>query len=123
MGMMVHFALADAEGNSVVVEYVNDEMIVIQTSIVTNFYLAQGEKYGIGTSQSHVRFDILQEAVDSKNTMNADEVRDALSSVSKKNFGEFESTEWSIVMNQETKEVTWYHRENYDHGYTFQLEQ
>ena len=28
-----------------------------------------------------------------------DQVRDALDSVSKDNFGEFESTEWSIVFN------------------------
>ena len=54
--------------------------------------------------------------------MNAEEVRNALDSVSKDNFGEFESTEWSIVMNQETKEMTYYHRENYDTGYTFRIE-
>ena len=50
------------------------------------------------------------------------EVRDALDSVSKDNFGEFESTEWSIVMNQETKELTYYHRENYSEGYTISVE-
>ena len=44
MGMMVHLALSDAEGNSVVVEYVNNEMIVTETPVVTNFYLSEGDE-------------------------------------------------------------------------------
>lgn len=122
MGMMIHLALSDADGNSVVVEYVNNEMVVTETPIVTNFYLAEGEKYGIGSSQSHDRYDILNEILAEKETMSETEVRDALDSVSKDNFGEFESTEWSIVMNQEKKELTYYHRENYEQGYTISIE-
>ena len=122
MGMMIHLALADAEGNSVAVEYVNNEMVVTQTPVVTNFYLAEGKKYGIGSTQSHTRYDLLQEALTDKQTMTETDVRDALDSVSKDNFGEFESTEWSIVMNQHTKEVTYYHRENYDNGYSLTVQ-
>lgn len=122
MGMMVHLAISDAEGNSVVVEYVDHEMTVTETPIVTNFYLAQGEKYGIGTAQSHTRYDILKETLEKQDTMTEWDVRDALDSVSKDNFGEFESTEWSIVMNQETKQLTYYHRENYGQGYTIAVE-
>lgn len=122
MGMMVHLALSDAEGSSVVVEYVNNEMVITETPIVTNFYLAGGEKHGIGTSQSHTRYDILNKALAEQETMTETDVRDALDSVSKDNFGEFESTEWSIIMNQETKELTYYHRENYDQGYTLSVE-
>jgi hypothetical protein len=51
--------------------------------------------------------------------MNMEAVRDALNSVSKGNFGEFESTEWSIVFNQSTGEVHYYHRENYSNRYVF----
>ena len=47
------------------------------------------------------------------------DVRDTLDSVSKDNFGEFKSTEWSIVMNQVTGEVRYYHRENYVAPYVF----
>lgn len=122
MGMMVHLALSDAAGNSVAVEYVNNEMVVTETPVVTNFYLAEGEKYGIGTAQSRTRYGILNEALEGQETMTETDVRDALDSVSKDNFGEFESTEWSIVMNQETKELTYYHRENYDQGYTILVE-
>ena len=122
MGYMMHIALADRSGKSVVVEYVNNEMIVTETPVVTNFYLAEGEKNGIGTAQSHERYDILTKTLTDRQTMSMDDVRDALGSVSKKNFGEFESTEWSIVFNQSTGEVRYYHRENYDIQYTFQIE-
>ena len=122
MGMMVHLALSDSEGNSVVVEYVSNDMVVTETPIVTNFYLAEGDKYGVGSSQSHTRYDLLEETLKNQDTMTEADVRDALDSVSKDNFGEFESTEWSIVMNQGTKELTYYHRENYDQGYTISVE-
>lgn len=139
-GYMVHFAIADRTGNSVVVEYVNNEMIVTKTPAVTNFYLAEGEKNGIGTQQSHERYEILVNRLNDSETMEMDDVRDALDSVSKDNFGEFEhssqnglrsrgssetdsecpieTTEWSIVMNQTTGEVRYYHREDYNTAYT-----
>lgn len=121
MGMMVHLALADSNGKSVVVEYVDNEMIVTQTPAVTNFYLAEGEKNGIGTAQSHERYDILMEQLAASATMEKEDVRDALDRVSKDNFGEFESTEWSIVFDQTNKEARYYHRENYENSYLFTL--
>ena len=122
MGMMVHLALADAGGRSVAVEYVDNEMIVTETPVVTNFYLAAGEKQGIGTAQSHTRYEILRQALEEHEEMTEIEMRDALDSVSKDNFGEFESTEWSIVMNQETKELIYYHREDYETRYLISVE-
>lgn len=122
MGMMVHLALADADGRSVAVEYVDNEMIVTETPVVTNFYLSDGEKQGIGTAQSHTRYEILTRTLEERGAMTETEVRDALDSVSKDNFGEFESTEWSIVMNQETKELIYYHRENYETAYVILVE-
>ncbi len=113
MNYMVHFAIADADGNSVVVEYVDNEMVVTKTPVLTNFYLAEGEKQGIGTGQSHERFDILTETLAKKPSMTQAEVRDALNSVSKDNFNEFESTEWSIVFDQSALTAAYYHRENY----------
>lgn len=122
MGMMVHFALADKSGRSVVVEYIGNEMVVTETPVVTNFYLAEGEKYGIGTEQSHERYEILMGLLDESERMNMAGVRDALDRVSKDNFGEFESTEWSIVFNQTDGQAVYYHRENYGKGYAFTIE-
>ncbi len=121
MNYMVHFAIADAVGNSVAVEYIDNEMVVVQTPVLTNFYLTEGEKQGIGTSQSHERFGILTETIAEKSSMTQTEVRDALDSVSKDNFGEFESTEWSIVFDQSDLTATYYHRENYEEAYFFQI--
>lgn len=122
MGMMVHFALADTAGRSVAVEYVDNEMVVTETPVLTNFYLAEGEKNGIGTEQSHTRYDILMERLEESGTMGEDDVCDALYSVSKGNFGDSLSTEWSIVFNQTDGMATYYHRENYEQGYTFTIE-
>lgn len=121
MGYMIHFAIADNTGRSVAVEYVDQKMQVIETPILTNFYLAQGRKQGIGTQQSHTRFEILEETLEEAQTMDAVQVRDALSSVSKGNFGEFESTEWSVVFDQSALTARYYHRENYDEGFAIAL--
>ena len=121
MGYMVHLAIADSTGRSVAVEYINNEMNVIETPILTNFYLSEGEKNGIGTSQSHARFEILEQTLDERSVMNSGQVRDALVSVSKGNFGEFESTEWSVVFDQSALTAEYYHREDYSKSYAFTL--
>lgn len=119
-GMMVHFALADAAGHSVVVEYVDNEMVITETPVVTNYYLSPGEKYGIGTEESKIRYTMLEDMLQSNSAFSMDDIRDALDRVSKHNFNsEFASTEWSIVYNQSTEEVRYYHRENYQKYYSF----
>ena len=121
MGMMIHFALADTTEKGVVVEYINNEMAVTETPVVTNFYLAEGVKHGIGTQQSHERYDILTQTLADHPTMTMEDVRDAMDSVSKDNFNEFESTEWSAVFDLNTGTAHYYHRENYENRYTFSI--
>ncbi len=89
--------------------------------MVTNFYLAEGEKYGIGTEQSHERYEILMNCLEENPVMDKAGVRDALDQVSKDNFGEFESTEWSIVFHLGEGKADYYHHENYTQGYTFSI--
>ena len=78
MGMMVHFAIADSSGKSVAVEYINNEMIVTETPIVTNFYISDGDKYGIGTQQSHERYEILAKTLAENSNMAMQDVANAL---------------------------------------------
>ncbi len=120
-GMMIHFAIADNSGRGVVAEYIDNKMVVTETPIVTNFYIAEGSKQGIGTQQSHTRFDILAKALADHEIMTMDDAQDALDSVSKHNFGSGESTEWSAVFDLATGEAHYYHREDYDTRYTFHL--
>lgn len=118
---MVHFAVSDASGKSVAVEYINGEMCVTEAPVMTNFYLTQGAKFGVGSQQSHTRYDILTKTLDEKKNLGINDMREALSSVSKKNFGEFMSTEWSAVFDKTNLTVTYYHRENYEKGYKISL--
>ena len=53
--------------------------------------------------------------------MTMEELRDAMDSVSKDNFNEFESTEWTAVFDLSSGEAHYYHRENYDNRFTFVL--
>lgn len=121
MGYMVHFAIADAQGNSVAVEYIENEMNVVETSVLTNFYLSEGEKQGIGTAQSHTRFETLERLLEQASEMDVLQVRTALDSVSKDNYGSHESTEWSIIFEQDALTAHYYHRENYESGYVVRL--
>lgn len=121
-GMMLHLALIDRSGRSVAVEYVNNEMSVIETPVVTNFYLTPGYKFGIGTEQSHTRYDMLMTRLSEQPVMDMEDMKEAMSSVSKNNFGEFASTEWTVVYDQDTGELRYYHRENYDDYMTFSIE-
>ncbi len=121
MGMMVHFAISDVSGKSVAVEYINNEMVVTETPVLTNFYVSEGKKYGIGSAQSHERYDILTKVLFDNDNITTEQMKNALDSVSKDNFNEYEATEWSIIFNQTSGEVTYYHRENYQNGYTFDV--
>ncbi len=121
MGWMIHFMLSDAEGNSAAVEYVNGEMVVTDTPVLTNFYLAEGEKHGIGTAQSHERYEILDGLLTETPQMDEDTIRDVLDRVSKHNFHDTETTVWSIVYNKSKGTARYYHREDYTKGYQFAL--
>jgi len=119
--MTVHFAIADNTGRCVAVEYIDNEMVVTESPVVTNFYLAEGPKHGIGTQQSHTRYQTLLDALAENPAMDMDAVRDALESVGKQNFHDGETTEWSAVFNLQTGEAQYCHRENFEKHYDFSL--
>ena len=122
MGISHHLSLADASCRSVVVEYVNGEMLVTETKVVTNHYLADCEKQGVGSAQSHQRYDTLAAHTGSAGRL---EVRDLLESVSQKNYpqteGSYEKTMWSIVYCPEGHCADFYFKENYDKSYVLTL--
>ncbi len=123
--MMVHFAIADADGKAVDVEYVDQKMVVVETPILTNFYLAEGEKNGIGAAQSHERFKVLEAFLEKHPTASVYEIRDALRAAGESNFDPDpnERTEWSVIYDQHNFTATWYRRENFGEGWTAALAQ
>lgn len=120
-GYMLHFAISDANGKSVAVEYVNNEMVITETPVLTNFYVAEGEKNGVGTAQSHTRFEMLQNTLSQNSVMTMEEMKETMESVSKKNFSDGTTTEWSVVYNKIDGTVNYYHRENFDTAYRFEI--
>ena len=111
-----HLSIADAAGKSAVVEYVNGEMLVTETKIVTNHYLGDCEKNGVGSEGSHARFDRLEAW-----TGDADEagVRKRLEAVAQK--GSDGETIWSIVYLPGELRADFYFRGQYDRGYRMTL--
>lgn len=120
-GYMLHFAISDASGKNVAVEYVNQEMTVTETPILTNFYVSKGSKNGVGTAQSHTRFEALQNILAQNPSMTMENMKNAMENVSKKHFYDGTTTEWSIVYDKMTGIATYYHRENFDKAYTFKI--
>lgn len=118
IGSAHHLSLADASGKSVVVEYVDGEMLVTETKVVTNHYLSDCGKQGVGSEQSHLRFDTLSAQSGPADEL---EVRDLLKSVAQMNYpqteGSYEKTMWSIVYCPEGRCADFYFAENYEHSY------
>lgn len=122
-GMQHHLSIADASGRAVVVEYIDNEMQVSETNAVTNFYLTEGKKYGIGSKQSHKRYDTLNVIyADCNGIMDNDALMGAMSTVSKHNYpDDGETTEWSVVFDTSSHTARYCRRENYESYYDFEL--
>lgn len=124
-----HYQIADAQGNSVIVEYVNNEMQVLkpETSYqaCTNFYLTPGEKYNFGEGQD--RYEIvltgLKEkdgvitAQDGMNLLKAAKLVDYLD----EKTGILYNTQWSAIYNNNQKCVDLAIGQNYDQVYHFSV--
>lgn len=121
-GFFFHLAIADAAGRCVAAEYIHDELAIVESPIITNFYLQAGPKYGIGTEQSHIRYDRLTAHRKDHPALTPAELRDELKSVAKSNFpDDFHTTEWSVVYDQQALTATYYRREHYTRAYQISL--
>ncbi len=123
-GAMHHLAIADSYGNSVVVEYIDNEMYVTPTQFVTNFFLTDGKNYGFGSESSKIRFNILSDIYNQNNgVLEEDDIKSALISVCQsKSFDPGWISQWSIVFNQSDKKIKFYHYEDYDKEYVFSID-
>jgi len=124
IGSAHHFSIADKTGRSVCIEYIDGEMIVTETSVLTNFYLAE-KKYGTGSEQSKIRFSRLTETLNENPPSTAGDIASMLSSVAQFNFEQDpddpELTCWSIVFSPEAGTARYYFGERYDKYYDFSL--
>ena len=122
-----HFQICDASGKSVVVEYVNDKMKVIDSDknyqCVTNFLLSDPDAdFGIGKD----RYAIIDSKLSSTNgKLTKEEAMDLLKSASQKPHknkkGKISKTQWSCVYDLKNKKVTICVNRNYNTKYSFSV--
>ena len=112
-----HFAISDASGKSVVVEYINNQIYVTETDVVTNHYLTEGKKYGVGFSGSEYRYESLLSIKENANgIMEMSDLKDAMRCVSSKG-----TTQWTIIYNTQTLAMDFYFRTQFNKPYNYTL--
>lgn len=121
IGWAHHFAISDASGKSVAVEWVNNKMYVSETKILTNHYVTDSPKKDDGlnpeTENSNTRFNMLKKnGSEAGWKMNEEETMAVLKYVRAGQFGGKALTVWSAVFNPEKREVTYCFREKYENG-------
>ncbi|MDO4332941.1 MAG: C45 family peptidase [Eubacteriales bacterium] len=119
IGTSHHLAVSDAEGRSVVIEYIDNEMVVTDTPAVTNHYLSPGEKFGVGNEESHRRYDTLIEMRrQADGVMEPEALKSSMENVSYE-----DETQWSIVYDKRNLTIDFYWRRQYDKPYHYDVNQ
>lgn len=108
-----HFHIADRSGKSVVVEYVENEMVVVESDFATNFLLTPGVEVGHG----HDRYEKMKNTV----AENCDGFCDKESAMSLLKDVSANSTRWSAIYGLESCSMLLSVNRNYDELYTFNL--
>lgn len=117
IGTAHHLAVSDADGNAVVIEYINNEMVVTKTPIVTNHYLSDGEKFGIGNEEFHKRYNTLLSIWQSnEGIIEAGTLQEVMETVSYPDI-----TQWSIVYDKTNRTVDFYWQRQYDAVHHFEI--
>ena len=101
VGWAHHYSMADASGRSVVVEYVDNEIVVTETPVVTNHYLC-GSKYLVGKYQWDLRQETLEDAcTQSSGIMDEEELFEAMKKAWQygNDDDSFRGTQWTEIFN------------------------
>lgn len=103
----IHYLVSDADGNSAIIEYLNDEIIVTKSEgsfqVSTNFIIAEIQPAGASTHSR--RYNTLVKVLeDSGGRMDIKGAMDLLGDVSQSG-GESE-TRWSVVYDMRAKTIT-----------------
>lgn len=105
-----HYQIADAAGNSVIVEYIDNEMNVLKPGnryqAATNFYLTPGKKYNLGTGQDRYQI-IMNRLKETNGVMTTGEGMSLLGKARMHNVtlpnGLILNTAWSALYNNSKK--------------------
>ena len=121
IGSAHHFAMADASGKSVVVEYVDNQMVVVDSPAVANHYLCEA-KHNVGLIEGDHRYEQLCQRFDETDgIMDSQQLKEAIFSVSQPQKKDFLGTAWTMVMDLTSPSVTYYSRRHFDKPFLFKL--
>lgn len=121
IGSAHHYAMADASGRSVVVEYVDNEMVVVESPAVANHYLCEA-KLNVGLIEGDDRYSRLCERYEQAGgVMNEKQLTDAIEAVSQPERKGFLGTAWTMVMDLKHPSVTYYSRRHFNKPLHFEL--
>ncbi len=114
IGRAHHLAISDSDGRSVVVEWIDDEVVVAESAVCTNHYIAVvGECDITPMEDSVVRYDSMAEAIGESGTMSAEQVEKMMASVVRR------GTRWSAIFDRSRMETRYYLRGDFSVPYTF----
>ena len=122
-----HFQITDATGKSVVVEYIDDVMHVVEPQEfyqgATNFLLTPGD-YDFGKGQD--RYQIIMDTLDeNQGILNEDQAMDLLQEVAQDDHetehGTISGTQWSVVYDTENLTATICMGQDFEHSFTFSI--
>ena len=121
IGAAHHYAISDASGRSVVVEYVDNKMVVVESPAVTNHYLCSAKR-NVGLVPGDHRYDQLCERLAAGGgKMDWGQLESAICSVSQPEQEGYLGTAWTIVMDLAHPSVTYYARRHFDQPFYFPL--
>ena len=122
IGAAHHYAISDASGKSVVVEYVDDEIVVVDSPAVANHYLCEA-KLNVGLYEEDHRYEQMCRQFDEAGgVMDLEQLTKAIVSVSQPPArGDFLGTAWTVVMDLTRPSVTYYSRRHFDKPFHFEL--
>ena len=123
IGAAHHYAISDATGRSVVVEYVDNRMEVVESSAVANHYLC-ASKLNVGLMEGDRRYEFLCRQYDGAGgVMDKRQLTEAIAAVSQpQREGGFQGTAWTLVMDLADPAVTYYSRRHFDKPQRFGFE-
>lgn len=121
IGSAHHYAISDASGRSVVVEYVDNEMVVVESQAVANHYLC-AQKRDAGLVPGDDRYDRLcGQLAANDGRMDWGQLENAIFSVSQPEREGFLGTAWTVVMDLTHPSVTYYARRHFDKPFYYPL--
>lgn len=130
VGCTYHYQIADAEGNTAVIEYLDGETTVLRpdetgTLIATNFWLSEGAHDPDGAG--HDRYATAEKMLSEKNyIVTEDEAMDILDAVHLENaelHGFICSTIWSVVFNNTERTFNVCAMYDFDKQYKFSVDE